>query len=129
MRLFDRIALYLWRDRYDYDPAVSAPGPDHNVSVWTRWRPARQRLAGLLFNGPLWLGVLAGGFAIAAALLPDYIRMKADQQVKANAGELTLQCVQEGNGILRCRPVGDRQQQLVPGPDGQRRDHERAAKQ
>lgn len=37
--LIDRIALKLWRDRYDYDPAIGGPGQHHNISAWTRLRP------------------------------------------------------------------------------------------
>lgn len=105
MKWLDRIALFLWRDRYDYDPAIGRPGAQHNVSLWTRLAPARKRLQRLLLNGPLWLAFLAGAFAIAAALLPMYLDggRKSDQQVDAGARELLLKCIEQSEGVFLCR--------------------------
>jgi len=58
-------------------------------------------------------------FALGAALLPGYLdRVKTDQQVNTNAGELLLRCVQEADHVLRCRPVSDGQDEIVSGVDG-----------
>ncbi|AWP75717.1 hypothetical protein B7P10_15145 [Bordetella bronchiseptica] len=119
LKLFDRIALFLWRDRYDYDPTRGCPGEQNNISLWTRLRPARKRLIAVLLNGQLWLAFIGGMFALGAALLPGYLdRVKTDQQVNTNAGELLLRCVQEANHVLRCRPVSDGQDEIVSGVDG-----------
>ena len=31
LKLFDCIALFLWRDRYDYDPTRGCPGEQNNI--------------------------------------------------------------------------------------------------
>ncbi|AWP87287.1 hypothetical protein B7P00_17175 [Bordetella bronchiseptica] len=130
LKLFDRIALYLWRDRYDYDPTRGCPGEQNNISLWTRLRPARNRLIAVLLNGQLWLAFLGGGFAIGAALLPGYLdRVKTGQQVNTNAGELLLRCVQEANHVLRCRPVSDGQDEIVSGVDGPSLDSNRPGRE
>lgn len=124
----DKIALLLWRDRNGYDPTTGTVGEQHNVSLRTRLRASRKRIVGALLNGPLWLGILAGGFTVLAALLPGYVdRTKADQQVNAGAGELRLNCVQQADGILICRPVGRAQDKVVPGANTEGLDHQRAA--
>ncbi|OMG89854.1 hypothetical protein [Achromobacter xylosoxidans] len=119
LKLFDRIALYLWRDRYDYDPTRGCPGEQNNISLWTKLHPTRKRLIAVLLNGPLWLAFIGGGFAIGAALLPGYLdSIKTHQQVNTNAGELLLRCVQEANHVLRCRPISDGQDEIVSSMDG-----------
>ncbi|KDC72856.1 hypothetical protein L513_3581 [Bordetella bronchiseptica MBORD632] len=130
LKLFHRIALYLWRDRYDYDPTRGCPGEQNNISLWTRLRPARNRLIAVLLNGQLWLAFLGGGFAIGAALLPGYLdRVKTGQQVNTNAGELLLRCVQEANHVLRCRPVSDGQDEIVSDVDGPSLDSNRPGRE
>jgi hypothetical protein len=112
----DKIALFLWRDRYSYDPSTGTVGDDNNVSLWTSSRTVRERLVGLVLNGNLWLGFMAGGFAVLAALLPGYVdRPKPSEQVNSNAGELRLNCIQQPDGILICRPVGWAQDQIITG--------------
>jgi len=129
MDWWNRFALWLWRDRYDYDPTIGAPGKDHNVSLWTRWRPARERLFGALFERQLWLAFIAGGFTIGAAFIPYYLEAgKSDQKVQPNAGELLLRCIQEPDHVLRCRPVADGENQVVAGPNSVRLDDKRPAK-
>lgn len=123
----DKIALLLWRDRDGYDPATGTVGEQHNVSMRTRLRASRKRMASALLNGPLWLGILAGAFAVLAALLPGYVdRTKADQQVNAGAGELRLNCIQQTDGILICRPVGGAQDKVVTGANTEGLDSQRA---
>lgn len=130
LKLFDRIALYLWRDRYDYDPTSGCPGEQNNISLWTRLRPARKRLIAVLLNGQLWLAFIGGMFALGAALLPAYLdRVKTDQQVNTNAGELLLRCVQEADHVLRCRPLPDGQNEIVSGMDGPSLDSDRPGRE
>lgn len=114
----DKIALFLWRDRDGYDPTTGTLSEDHNVSMWTRCRPVRARLVGFILNGNLWLGFMAGGFTVLAALLPGYMdRAKTSEQVNANAGEVRLNCIQQLDGVLLCRPVGGAQYKIIPGPE------------
>jgi hypothetical protein len=130
LKLFDRIALYLWRDRYDYDPTRGCPGEQNNISLWTKLHPTRKRLIAVLLNGPLWLAFIGGGFAIGAALLPGYLdSIKTHQQVNTNAGELLLRCVQEANHVFRCRPVSDGQDEIVSSTDGASLDSNRPGRE
>lgn len=116
LKIIDRIALKLWRDRYDYDPAIGGPSQHHNVSAWTRIRPARQKLARAMSSPALWLAFLAGVFTLAAALLPHYLgRTEAEQQMKAVARELRLKCVREPEDILLCREVATGDHDVVTG--------------
>lgn len=116
LKIIDRIALKLWRDRYDYDPAIGGPSQHHNVSAWTRIRPARQKLARAMSSPALWLAFLAGVFTLAAALLPHYLgRTEAEQQMKAVARELRLKCVRETEDILLCREVAAGDHDVVTG--------------
>lgn len=124
--LINRIALKLWRDRYDYDPAIGGPSQHHNVSAWTRIRPARQKLARAMSSPALWLAFLAGVFTLAAALLPHYLgRTEAEQQMKAVARELRLKCVRKPDDILLCREVAAGEHDVVTRRDA---DSERAGR-
>lgn len=101
---FDRIALLLWRDRDGYDTTTGTMGEQHNISMRTRLRAVRYRVVPLLLNGRLWLAFIGGGFAVLAAVIPLYVAStKPAEQVNANTGELRLNCVEQGNGILMCR--------------------------
>ena len=128
--LFDRIALWLWRDRHDYDPAIGGPSAKHNVSLWTRWAPKRKRLFGAIWNGQLWIAFIGGGFAILAAILPMYLdaRSKADQQVDTVPGELLLHCIKQPDGILTCRELVNRDNKVIPAANGDRLNHDGTAK-
>jgi hypothetical protein len=118
---WDRIALRLWRDRDDYDLAISTQGAKHNISAWTRWKPGRQRLIGALLNGQLWLGV---AFAVTAAVIPMYLQRlsETDKKVQAHTGKLQLECVQEPDGVLTCRQIGKRDNHVIPFTDSNRAD-------
>jgi hypothetical protein len=131
MTILDRIALLLWRDRGEYEPATGGMSADHNVSLWTRSKPTRLRLIGFLLNGSLWLGIMAGGFAVGAALLPVYLNgiAKPNEQVNPVAGEFLLKCVQEANGVLSCRKIEAGDNDIITGADGNRLNDHRATKE
>ncbi|QND84584.1 Uncharacterized protein ChrSV_2358 [Chromobacterium vaccinii] len=119
-RLFEKIALLLWRDRYSYDPASRRVTQDHNVSLLTR---SRRRLAGLAEKtgaSPLMLAIIGGLFAIGAALIPLYLdRAKAGEQVNPNAGELLLRCTQKPDKVLVCHQINGKDQ-VVTGANDKR---------
>ena len=103
MGWWNRFALWLWRDRYDHDPATGTGGEQHNISLWNRLRPARERLLSVLLDRPLWPAFVGGIGAVSAMYYLDIA--KTDQQVHRHSGELLLRCVHEPDHALRCHPV------------------------
>lgn len=128
---WDKIALYLWRDRGGYDPATGGMSEDYNRSLRSRFRHWRYLRRGTIERCAPWLvpALIGSGAAIGAVFLSNHLdRPKAGEQVKIDPGELLLKCSKEGGDVLRCRPVLNGQHQVIPGPQGNRSDHDRAAK-
>ncbi|WP_440216250.1 hypothetical protein [Chromobacterium piscinae] len=119
-RLFEKIALLLWRDRYSYDPVARRVTQDHNVSLLTRGKRRLAGLAAMTGASPLMLAIIGGLFAIGAALIPLYLdRAKTSEQMNSNAGELQLRCTQKPDKVLVCRPI-DSKDQVITGTNGKR---------
>lgn len=104
--LGDRIALFLWRDRCGYDPATGEVTKQHNVSALTRIRGGLSGLRKFVWTDRSWLVPtilsIAAAFATTWATI-NYDRVKTQQQMKADAGEILLKCRQDRNGVYACR--------------------------
>jgi hypothetical protein len=106
--LFDRFALFLWRDRGGYDPISQEPTEDYNRSV-------KSKLSGGLYNLRLklikvirWLGRQAVTVIVALGTVyfSHYLDSpRTNHQLNVNAGELVLHCTKEVDDVYRCRQV------------------------
>ena len=106
----DKIALLLWRDRYEYDPAYGTVTHNH-LSLKGRISKARKALAKWERDRQAWFTplVITSVLALIVLFFP-YLRgylglPESGQQMNTNAGELLLRCTQHPDQILRCIPI------------------------
>ena len=129
MGWYERVALYLWRDRGGYQVGRGDMSDDYNVSLRTRFRRWRRARRGSVIQALPWVvpTVVSSAVAVGTVFLTHHLDAgKSDQQVKPNAGELLLRCTKQGDGILRCVQAVEGQHQVVARPNGDRPDHHRA---
>jgi hypothetical protein len=106
----DKIALFLWRDRNEYDPSYGTVTHNH-LSLKGRIVKARKALAEWERDRQAWFAplVITSGIALVVLFFP-YLRgylglPETREQMDSHAGELLLRCTQEANQILRCVPL------------------------
>ncbi len=124
MKLFRRIALLLWRDEGERDPWSHETSSDYSRSLLYRFKEFRHRNPNMLLRFFSWIGpaLIASAATLGAVWFADYLNAgKASDQVQPNAGELLMKCVEQEDGIYRCRKVGGSDDQIISGPNNERR--------